>query len=507
MIIGCGFKSVFKASSRTAEVRGAGASFEYFFRIAFACLSLLSPAFTLDACSPLSALGAAAALKAPDVTFIRQEVSPHPHAAVCRYKAPDSRALQVLMFETDGPSVLDRYLQGKSLTKIDGIGDRAYIDAAPSAVQLLVAAGPRLLAIQLQQSGGSLQESTVVMTGLARTILGRAWPNPELYVRNMHTEANDAAGKTALAAYEANLQSDQQNTYNLEGAASLLFAMGKLDDARSYLLRGIAAGGADDELYLNLGISDLQVGYNAISQSKKTLGLSADQPISEAASCKELRSKYLASVQEGIESLEHAAASRFGKLATPNYLNIMWRQKADLECGDVASRQADLRSADEWLHRSATGKADQTATETAAMAPLTPAHFLFAPMIPSDGTGGAMTGVLAGIVGSSFPPPNTGTPRKVRISSDVAAGLKISGDDPVYPAIARTARVQGTVVLQATISGQGKVVALNVISGPPMLYQSALNAVRTWTYKVYILNGEPVEVETTIQVNFSLSGG
>jgi protein TonB len=77
---------------------------------------------------------------------------------------------------------------------------------------------------------------------------------------------------------------------------------------------------------------------------------------------------------------------------------------------------------------------------------------------------------------------------------------------PVYPPIAKAARVSGTVVLQATISKQGTIENLHVISGPAMLQQSAMDAVRQWRYKPYLLNGEPVEVETTVNVIFSLGG-
>jgi periplasmic protein TonB len=127
--------------------------------------------------------------------------------------------------------------------------------------------------------------------------------------------------------------------------------------------------------------------------------------------------------------------------------------------------------------------------------------------VPGGVAGGSMGGVIGGIVGSSLPPPKVAAPTKIRVSSGVVAGNKISGPNPTYPQIAKTARIQGQVVLQATISKQGTIQGLHAISGPPMLYQSAIDAVRQWRYKPYILNGEPVEVETTIDVNFTLNGG
>jgi protein TonB len=77
---------------------------------------------------------------------------------------------------------------------------------------------------------------------------------------------------------------------------------------------------------------------------------------------------------------------------------------------------------------------------------------------------------------------------------------------PQYPAIAKAARIQGTVVLQATISKTGSIENLRVVSGPPMLQQAAMDAVRQWRYRPYLLNGDPVEVETTVNVVFNLGG-
>jgi protein TonB len=77
---------------------------------------------------------------------------------------------------------------------------------------------------------------------------------------------------------------------------------------------------------------------------------------------------------------------------------------------------------------------------------------------------------------------------------------------PAYPPLARSARIQGTVVLQAMISRQGTIENLRLLSGHPMLAPAAIDAVRQWRYRPYILNNEPVEVETQITVNFSLAG-
>jgi protein TonB len=86
------------------------------------------------------------------------------------------------------------------------------------------------------------------------------------------------------------------------------------------------------------------------------------------------------------------------------------------------------------------------------------------------------------------------------------AGNLILKVTPNYPPIAKAARVQGTVVLQATISKTGSIENLRVITGPQMLQQAALDAVKAWRYRPYLLSGEPVEVDTTINVVFTLGG-
>jgi periplasmic protein TonB len=91
------------------------------------------------------------------------------------------------------------------------------------------------------------------------------------------------------------------------------------------------------------------------------------------------------------------------------------------------------------------------------------------------------------------------------ISSGVMDGQLIYKIAPRYPAIALEARVEGTIVLQATISKTGTIENLRVVSGPPMLQQAAIDAVKQWRYRPYVLDGQAVEVETTVNVVFSLN--
>ena len=128
--------------------------------------------------------------------------------------------------------------------------------------------------------------------------------------------------------------------------------------------------------------------------------------------------------------------------------------------------------------------------------------------VPGGVPGGQMGGVIGGIISSTpVSVPKAATPTRVRVSQGVTQGLLIRKVQPTYPPLARQARIQGQVLLQAEISKDGTIQNLRLISGHPMLTSAAIEAVKQWRYKPYILNGEPVEVETQITVNFTLSGG
>src|SRR5208282_6209771 len=128
--------------------------------------------------------------------------------------------------------------------------------------------------------------------------------------------------------------------------------------------------------------------------------------------------------------------------------------------------------------------------------------------VPGGIPGGQMGGVIGGIISSTpVAVPKVATPQRVRVSQGVSQGLLVRKVNPTYPPLARQARISGTVVLRAVISKDGSIENLSLVSGHPMLAPAAIDAVKQWKYKPYLLNGEPVEVDTEVQVNFTLAGG
>jgi TonB family protein len=127
--------------------------------------------------------------------------------------------------------------------------------------------------------------------------------------------------------------------------------------------------------------------------------------------------------------------------------------------------------------------------------------FDFAP--PQNGAPPAAQTII--LAAPTAPAPLARTAR-IRVSSGVMQGLVIHKVEPTYPSQALHDRVHGSVTLRALISKEGTIEDLQVISGDPLLSGAAIDAVKQWRYRPYILNGDPVEIDTTIIVNFTLSG-
>lgn len=131
-------------------------------------------------------------------------------------------------------------------------------------------------------------------------------------------------------------------------------------------------------------------------------------------------------------------------------------------------------------------------------------------VINNAGNAGGVFGGIPGqglIGGASLPPPpKAAAPSRIKQGGQVTAASIVTQTRPVYPPLARQARIQGNVILHAIIDKDGKVAQLEVVSGHPLLVQAALDAVKQWRYKPTQLNGDAVEVDTTITVTFTMGG-
>ena len=129
--------------------------------------------------------------------------------------------------------------------------------------------------------------------------------------------------------------------------------------------------------------------------------------------------------------------------------------------------------------------------------------------VPGGILGGQLGGVIGGIISSTsklamVPEPKASIAKRVRVSQGVSQGLLIYRVEPKYPPIAQQAHIQGIVILTAVIDKDGIIQRLQLVSGHPILATVAIDAVKQWRYKPYLLNGQPVEAETTVTVTFRL---
>jgi TonB family protein len=162
------------------------------------------------------------------------------------------------------------------------------------------------------------------------------------------------------------------------------------------------------------------------------------------------------------------------------YMNLLVRERADLR--DTAEEyRRDITEADQWVQRALEAKRTGSAQPNGTVAAPPPP-----PPPPPPGGG-------------------SGAPSRIRVGANVQQANLVSQVPPVYPPLARQAKIEGVVRLSAIIDKEGLVAHLEVISGHPLLVPAALEAVKQWVYKPTLLNGQPVEVATQLDVNFTLS--
>jgi periplasmic protein TonB len=126
--------------------------------------------------------------------------------------------------------------------------------------------------------------------------------------------------------------------------------------------------------------------------------------------------------------------------------------------------------------------------------------------VPGGTAGGVIGGIIGGVLSSAPPPPpKATTPKRIRVGGQVENAKQIFAPKPEYPPLAKMARIQGAVKLEAIISKDGTIQDLKILSGHPLLVKAAVEAVSRWRYQPTLLNGEPVEVITEIDVNFTLA--
>jgi hypothetical protein len=349
--------------------------------------------------------------------------------AVQRIIKTDSPLLAVMFSDSLGSKGFDLFPARPEISQLQvpGLGDRAVFQNG----FLLVARGQNFLVIGLIGRAPSEDErNRSDLIDLAREALATSFDGSKL----IEFKLADRAIANDRAAFEADPKSFALIRLNmLPATIPEAMGMARLEQARSYNLLALTADPNDTDVLYVQGVLDWAVAYKLRMQVRSRLSLPPQQALENKASCAEVKEKNQQKVEEGISVLTKAVKLRPDFGAAMAYLNLLFRERADYECADPGARSADLKMADGWVQAMLTA---MSATKKSISANPSPQVLIPLPPPPP------------------LPPPITekdGEPVRVKVAQDVTQGLLVKKVEPVYPPLARQARVQGPVLLQAEI--------------------------------------------------------
>jgi tetratricopeptide (TPR) repeat protein len=183
----------------------------------------------------------------------------------------------------------------------------------------------------------------------ARLYLATAYA--QQYIPGADTPENNQMGQQAIDEYKRVLEMDPKNTNSVKGIASLYFNMKKFDQAKEYHNKAKELDPNDPEEYYSTGVIDWTQAYAPRQEARASLGLKPDEPLKDKKVCESLRDRNMPKVEEGIQNLNKALQLRPDYDDAMAYLNLLYREKADLECGNPDARTADLKIADDWVDK------------------------------------------------------------------------------------------------------------------------------------------------------------
>ncbi len=199
----------------------------------------------------------------------------------------------------------------------------------------------------------------------ARLYLATAYATQ--YIPGADTPDNNRNAEQAIDVFKQVLQSKpgrEAEIHSLKGVASLYFQMKKMDQAKEYYNKVREQDPNDPEVYYSIGVIDWTETYQPRMEEKAKLGLKPDEPIKDKKVCEDLRTKNSAAIKDGMSALEKALQLRPEYDDAMAYYNLLWREQADIECGDPAARAADIAKADEWVKKTMATKAAKAEKQT-----------------------------------------------------------------------------------------------------------------------------------------------
>ncbi len=197
----------------------------------------------------------------------------------------------------------------------------------------------------------------------ARLYLATAYA--QQYIPGADTPDNNRMAEQAIDEFKKVLDRDPRNVNSVKGIAALYFQMKKFDQAKEYHNKAKQLDPNDPETYYSIGVIDWTQCNQPRMEERAKLGLKPDEPLKDKKVCAALKEKNWANIQDGIDNLNKALQLRPDYDDAMAYMNLLYREKADVECDNADERQADLKTADEWVAKTMAtkkAKAEKAAT-------------------------------------------------------------------------------------------------------------------------------------------------
>jgi tetratricopeptide (TPR) repeat protein len=206
---------------------------------------------------------------------------------------------------------------------------------------------------KFEQAIDHFQQAVALDPSLINARLYLATAFAQQYIPGADTPENNHNGEQAIEQYKQVLQVDPRNINSIKGIAYLYLQMKKFDLAKEYYKKASEVDPNDPEPYYSVAVIDWTQTYVPRQEERAKLGMKPDEslPAKDKKVCANIRERNTANVQEGIDNLNKAIQLRPDYDDAMAYLNLMYRERADIQCDDPAARAADLKTADEWVDK------------------------------------------------------------------------------------------------------------------------------------------------------------
>jgi tetratricopeptide (TPR) repeat protein len=183
----------------------------------------------------------------------------------------------------------------------------------------------------------------------ARLYLATAFA--QQYIPGADAPDNNKFAEQAIDQYKAVLNADPKNVNSVKGIAYLYLQMKQFDKAKEFYRKATELDPNDPEPYYSVAVIDWTQTYQPRMEERAKLGLKPEEPLKDKKVCAALKDKNMTNIQEGIDNLNKALQLRPDYDDAMAYMNLMYRERADVQCEDPAARAADLKTADDWVDK------------------------------------------------------------------------------------------------------------------------------------------------------------